>query len=459
MTAPAILDELQTGWSPSYSFALADLDGDGQLELLSCPIGGGLLRAFDLRGRTRWEYRFPSPDRIGEMPLLACDLDGDGRAEVVLPYEPPEGPEIGLVALRGDGRVWWQSRLPDGPKWYLENQVPPLDPAPLGGYAALGRDAGTRPSSGRGAVRCSVLNLVAARLDGAASLPSIIAGVRGGAAYALGADGRIRWSRQIPGDEPAHLAWAGDLDGDGRDEVALSTAVRHAAGWDPGWLVVLESDGSPRWQKGMAREVTAKDVHVDDLAIAPIVPGSGGRRQLLTASGGALFDADGARLWSLEDVLIHGQWVAVADLLPEEPGLESVISQFHVAGAPVTLVTAGGRVRWQYQDWQSSTMLTRVCVADFEGDGALSIVVGEQAPYRLRDVPPRRYDVTVLDPEGGLVAKLPFTDTKRPDWYYNGENMAQVADVDGDGRDEYVFPTMDGRVLLVGSPEGRRSWR
>ena len=100
MTNPAILHELETGWSPSYSFALADLDGDGQLEILSCPIGVGLLCAFDLRGRALWEYRFPSPDRIGEMPLLAQDLDGDGKAEVVLPYEPPERREIGLVALR-----------------------------------------------------------------------------------------------------------------------------------------------------------------------------------------------------------------------------------------------------------------------------------------------------------------------------------------------------------------------
>lgn len=116
MIVPAILGEVQTGWSPSYSFALADLDGDGQLELLSCPIGGGLLRAFDPRGRTRWEYRFPSPDRIGEMPLLARDLDGDGTAGVVLPYEPPDGREIGLVALRDDGREWWRVRLPDRPK-------------------------------------------------------------------------------------------------------------------------------------------------------------------------------------------------------------------------------------------------------------------------------------------------------------------------------------------------------
>lgn len=97
--------------------------------------------------------------------------------------------------------------------------------------------------------------------------------------------GALRWVRRIPGDEPAHFAWPGDLDGDGRDEVALSTGVRHPAGW----LVVLNPDGSLRWQKTTASEVTAKDVHVDDLAIAPIVPGSGGRRQLLTSSGGALF--------------------------------------------------------------------------------------------------------------------------------------------------------------------------
>ncbi len=452
---PRIVRALTIGWSPSYAFAVADLDGDGLCEFLSCPIGQGLLQAVDLAGRVRWRYHFASPDRIGEMPLVAADFDGDGLPEIILPDEPPSTDEIGLVALRGDGTMQWKITLPVQTKWYLENQVMPLETPPPGGYVALDRDYGTRRRAGIPAVRNSVLNLVAARLDGPAAPPLLVACVRGGRAFALDAGGHVRWHRDSLGDEPAHYAFAGDLDGDGNDEIVMSSSARQPAGWEPGTMYVLSGQGALLWKKQILTEMTVHDVHIDDAVIAPVVPESDGRKQLMTASGGCLFDADGTLRWTLESDLEHGQWVTVADLLPAFAGLEIVLTQYHVVGAPVTLATADGVIRWHYRDWNAQTMLTRACCVDWHGDGQRQIVVGEQAPYHRTDAAPRSYDITLLSATGACLGKLPFQDQKRPDWYYNGENSAGVADLDGDGREEFYFPTMDGRLLIVADPTNR----
>jgi len=452
---PVILQQTNIGWSPSYAFTSADLDGDGLHEFLSCPIGVGLLRAFDITGRTLWEFRFPSPDRIGEMSIVAADVDGDGRAEVLLPEEEPTSGAIHIVALRGDGRVWWRCTLPQGTKWYLENQVPPLDDAPPDGYASLGAAYAIQPRPGGRAVRNSILNLALAWLAGRGHAPSIVAFVRGGHLYALTATGQIRWHLAGLGDEPAHYACTGDLDGDGRDEIVVSSSYRRPDGWSAGSLYVVDADGRVRWTACVATDITAHDVHVDDALIAPILTDEPGA-QLVTASGGCLFHATGRRIWRLEEQLQHGQWVAAGNLLPDHPGREIVLTQFHIVGAPVTLATSDGRIRWHYHRWHPNTMLSRACCVDWLGDGRVQIVVGEQAPYFRDAISRRTYDLTVLAGTGDEIVKLPFEDTKRADWYYNGENSAHVIDIDGDGRQEFLFPTMDGRLLIVGV--GDRAW-
>jgi hypothetical protein len=54
-----------------------------------------------------------------------------------------------------------------------------------------------------------------------------------------------------------------------------------------------------------------------------------------------------------------------------------------------------------------------------------------------------------LDIRGNLLGTLPFPDAQVEDYWYNGEVHSRVADVDGDGQQEVVFPRQNGRVKVI----------
>ena len=56
----------------------------------------------------------------------------------------------------------------------------------------------------------------------------------------------------------------------------------------------------------------------------------------------------------------------------------------------------------------------------------------------------------LLNVKGTIEQELSFDDERHAGWLYHGDNMAKLADVDGDGIDEYVFPTQSGHILIVG---------
>lgn len=78
--------------------AFADLDGDGGKETLFAPhtideLGEGSVLCFDRKGRPRWRFETGRPVRFGDTLFSGdfsvagfdvCDLDGDGRAEILV---------------------------------------------------------------------------------------------------------------------------------------------------------------------------------------------------------------------------------------------------------------------------------------------------------------------------------------------------------------------------------------
>jgi hypothetical protein len=54
-----------------------------------------------------------------------------------------------------------------------------------------------------------------------------------------------------------------------------------------------------------------------------------------------------------------------------------------------------------------------------------------------------------LDLRGHLLWRMPFRDAQIEGYWYNGEVRSRVADVDGDGEQEVVFPRQDGHVMII----------
>jgi outer membrane protein assembly factor BamB len=78
---------------------VADVDGDGRLEM-GLLLDGGTFRCLDAAtGRTRWEIE----GLAQQLDVLTADVDGDGRQEFV----------VGSIALKADdpehGRILWQA--------------------------------------------------------------------------------------------------------------------------------------------------------------------------------------------------------------------------------------------------------------------------------------------------------------------------------------------------------------
>ncbi|MCA9714857.1 MAG: PQQ-like beta-propeller repeat protein, partial [Myxococcales bacterium] len=92
--------------------AIVDIDGDGALEIIAGSRARGLV-ALDRDGAPRWERSFTGPDgdalEIGS-PLTVADLESDGAPELLLGLR--DGTVHALSALDG-ASCWWFRTTPD----------------------------------------------------------------------------------------------------------------------------------------------------------------------------------------------------------------------------------------------------------------------------------------------------------------------------------------------------------
>lgn len=293
---------------------LGDFDGDGRLDyLVKTPdfntdpyqqpgywkksTGTYQLTAYRHDGTRLWSHDmgWAIEEGIWYSPIIVCDLDGDGVAEVCCkagegdPREPTghvrSGPEW-LVIL--DGRTGRErQRLP----W-------------------LSRD-------GFDDYNYSSRNLLGvAYLDG--KRPHLLV-VRGTyriikvQAYTPELKPLWYWEASGPFEsyrgQGMHGLHTADIDGDGRDEIILGSAA-------------LDDDGRPLWN--------TRKGHPDVCYVADFDPARPGLEIFYGLEKGqprggvALHDArTGAEIWGNPEktVHVHGQGM-VGDIIPEEPGLE-----------------------------------------------------------------------------------------------------------------------------------------
>src|SRR5262245_38305939 len=92
------------------SVALADLDGDGKLEVLAADSSTGELFCLDGGGQLLWKYKLPSST---DSPPAVADLEGDGKPEIVVGTMTAGDRQGRVIAL--DPRTqkeMWSAKIP-----------------------------------------------------------------------------------------------------------------------------------------------------------------------------------------------------------------------------------------------------------------------------------------------------------------------------------------------------------
>jgi hypothetical protein len=439
MSAYRIAHEIDLRCYPNYSFEVGDVSGDGRLELISLNQSGNRLRVVDLDGQVLFERRLRNNGNWGTPLPCVTDLDRDGRAEVVVP-DPLRDPfEARIAAFNAHGELVGEHRFGVHQKDDYGIAVPLLAPMRL-------------------------------RREGP---PGVIAALSGGHLVALDACLNEVWRKSGYRNDFGHEFHVADVDGDGLDEVAFCACdhidacyARDAGyaggGGNVGELALVDHDGKTLLRRRV--DDYCPDTHFDDVALADFR--GVGHPEMLVEKGFLIdwqSDPPGQVVWSVADQLGHGQWIAhMPD--PAGKGRLAFISELWGSTGGSALVNGSGTKLWDLEDvprtqldperYPSWAVLpTRPHIVRWTPDSEPEIFVGEQAcsPTSHECFQTRRFTLKAFffDLRGNLLAAIPFEDAQIEGYWYNGEVRSRVADVDGDGHPEIVFPRQDGHAMVV----------
>ncbi len=298
--------------------AVADLDGDGQVELI---YGEGVKLVVLERPwpKRRWEYSVESLRGIVLMTPAVVDVDGDRRPEIFFaPYQ--SGGTSTFFRLSATGQVVWSF--------------------PLRAYTSYASPA-------------------VADLDGDGRFEVIFADTQGNVYCLEAATGRQRWTYAMGGAADMDTPAIADLDGDGKREIVIGNHGN-------GQIHAIDHEGRRRWMfdtRGSVYGVTVDDADGD------------GRLEVYAADwNGALFSftAQGALRWSVRTggpaTAYNG--LTVADL--DRDGTKEIVAG--VMDGTVIALSPAGRTLWQFQ--RRGHVTGSVAAGDFDRDGALEILAG-----------------------------------------------------------------------------------
>jgi len=305
----------------------ADLDGDGQVEIVSCENVNrndvhytSTAVAQELDGAVLWRWGQPDIGRKTWHHDVACqihDWDGDGNPEVVLCTKGF------LVEL--DGRTGREKR---------------------------------RIAIPEAATDC----LVFCNLSGGAYPGDVLVKDRYHRIYAYDRRGERLWSVKDPGGyRTAHQPRPVDLDGDGRDEIAAGYAM-------------LNADGSVRWVY-RSRTVDLSRGHLDCLRVFRKGKTPEACRLVLTCCGAnnvAMIDGNGKVLWEVAGH--HFESIDVGRVVAGEGGRQLVVDIDHQprGRSPMWVLDEQGRLLGRIvTDYSRHHALV-----DWTGDGVDEILVG-----------------------------------------------------------------------------------
>lgn len=296
-----------------------DLNGDGRAEILVLTPGSTpTLSAFGGDGRRLWRHRLApngatDPANRPVPRLLAGDLNGDGQAEIIVAARGAE--QLYLLTAKGDLLAAYRT----------PGAIRAVDYADLNedgwGEIMVGTDLGVQVFGTSDQVvwqerwRTPALSSTGVYALSYGDLDNdgrseVVAGVQAGWVFALADDGRVRWDLEL--GAPVVALEAGDVDGDGRAEIAVGSSLE-------GGQLHLLVQNRLLWTKrvGAINGVVVRDLDGDGRA--EIIARAGSRR-------GAVFVFDGEGRW---------QW---------QRRFDEAVTAIGSSGGPLLVGTASGRV-------------------------------------------------------------------------------------------------------------------
>lgn len=363
------------------NFLGGDVDGDGRGELLAAIPARNVVYLLDALGQPQVEYH-PSTDSGGTTGAIAyADLNGDHHGEVLI------GTQMGVQVFGA------ASQVERGELWHspMLGTAGPLDLADLNG-------------NGR---------------------TEVVAASQEGYAYGLTDDGFIEWKVDLEGAAVLALA-SGDVDGDGRAEIAVAT-IGGAKALGGGQLFLLK-DHRPAWSIPIG--LLAKGVAIADLGgdgQAEIIVG--GNLHAGNKGGVMVFDSQGKLAWQQQfdhrvtaigpqgDELLVGTTGGQVYRLTAAgavAGVEHLESEVLAVGEGLAATAAGGIYRLaaggpvllrQLDRPAKKVYLAANEAVVLTGDQDLSLVVGKQLlwqePLAIHGV-----HIAARDPNGGGAAEV-----------------------------------------------------
>lgn len=395
--------EIDIGPYKGSFLSLGDLDGDGNVDLLLYREGPqttpGYMAALDHEGKTLWEMGDRSiqghmPDGVWKEPALRgialiYDIDQDGRSEVVTEFWKDGQPMLYVL---------------DGATGKIKcSRLSPFD---------LSVRAGKRS-------RCHPVGRIAF-LRGREKPPSLVMiyGASGHVpCHAVAVDSGLQtlWHLTADGKAMAHVPTAGDVDGDGRDEIVCGT-------------LLADEDGKVVWEKKYLN-------HADCSAILP-QDGKAEKAILLSICNtgpAACLSAQGETLWEKTGAEVgHGQGIWVGDFIDSEPGREVIICKSGHRGEFLTVrANDGGRLAEFQHRRELEGYPDFPCVVNWKSRQSQSLWIP--------------IDRCLVDGRGSVVANLGSHEERvrsRLQWGITKSHVATQAfavDLCGDERDELVL--------------------
>ncbi|MDO8543193.1 MAG: hypothetical protein Q7S40_22385 [Opitutaceae bacterium] len=366
------------GFGTGRSVRLGDLDGDGQLDVLIAQVRNhgpkdrnsdvGCLTALTFDGKRLWQSGESDlwRDRLTcDVGVQVHDVDHDGKAEVVYCRDQ----EL-VIAEGATGRVKRRIATPASPPSTKKNDPHNKFPHILGDSISF-LDLRGRDWAG-----------------------DIILKDRYSRVWAYTDKLELLWEAAC---NTGHYGFAADIDGDGRDELAIG-------------YTLIDHDGKILW----SLDEKMKD-HADAVAMVRLHPDDPAPTLLCAASDEGIFWTDLRGNVLRHHYLGHVQSPTIANLRDDLPGLETVSVNFHGNQGIVHFYDSRLKVYHDFEPMQHGSMMMPL---NWTGRTEEYFVISPNV------------DEGVYDGWGRRVLRFPADG--HPEMCYT------VADVTGDCRDEII---------------------